>query len=128
MPPYARWTVSAQAIITEEASADVLHVDPIAGMEQAVDATMMLSGGGEEWRASARMTLADNGMSMQIDDRGSDSGLPAYLWRCAAPVPAAFLGEWARDRAECGKPYATFRDPSRPERIKRLSRCSEPED
>lgn len=109
MPPYARWTVSDQGMITEEAGADILRIVPVVGVDGAVDATMMLSGGGEEWRTSARMTLGNDGMSLQIDDHGSDSGLPAYLWRCADPVPAAFLGEWAHDKAECGKPYASIR-------------------
>lgn len=109
MPAYARWTVSDQAMIAEEAGADILRVTPVDGSASAVDAAMMLSGGGEEWPAKARLTLAENGMSMQIDDHGSDSGLPAYLWRCADPVPAAFLGEWARDKAECGRPYASTR-------------------
>lgn len=109
MPAHARWTVLNQGMITEEAGADILRIVPVAGVDRAFDATLMLSGGGEVWRASARITLADNGMSMKIDDHGTESGLPSYLWRCADPVPAAFLGEWARDKAECGRAYASLR-------------------
>ncbi len=107
--PFALWQVSGRGLITEEGGADILTLEQVADNPAAFDAVVDVSGGGGEWRAKIRLTIDQRRMAMDIEDLEGESALARRLWRCADPIPAQFVGEWATETKDCGVDYASFR-------------------
>lgn len=94
-------------MVTEEGGVKILSLTWVAETPVTYDALVEISGGGGQSRAIMRLTTDPRRLAMDLADLEGDNELPNRLWRCADPIPAAFLGEWAADEKDCGLPYAS---------------------
>ncbi|ASJ91955.1 hypothetical protein [Porphyrobacter sp. CACIAM 03H1] len=94
-------------MVTEEGAAEILSLTWVAESPITYDALVEISGGGGRSRAIMRLTTDPRRLAMDLADLEGNNELPSRLWRCADPVPAAFVGEWAADAKDCGLPYAS---------------------
>ena len=108
-PVAALWQVSEYGLINQEGAVGILKLTRISDHPATYDALVQISGGGAQSRAIMRLTTDPLRLAMDLADLEGQNELPSRLWRCAGPIPTPFLGEWARDRKDCGLAYASAR-------------------